>query len=437
MYNTNTVSYDGTGDQNEQFGGSQVPQENNTVPYDGIDVQNEQNTVPYEGTGVQGEPEPEQVIEQEQNNPGDQNIQQDTGSEQKDSDDQNPAGWRPGDWRCSSCSDHNFASRMLCRACGASKDGVKQESSALPDNWRPGDWKCSYCGDHQFASRMYCRQCDAPKGAAAPRDSGPPKSGDPNKVYCGNMNTSTTEEALRETMSKYGEVTDCYILGPKGNSKGFGFCEFKDLESAKTAMSAVIELDGATLKVEKSMSRREDNYHGGGGGGGGGWGGPPPRSSESAQKLFIGKIHQDTTNEEFKDYFSKFGDITDSVVMADRGFGFVTFKDSVSTQAALAATLELKGNQLSSERARPKRSEYDDYGPPPRHGGGHERRRSRHDDYYDDPYRRRRGGYDDRYGREHDRYDRRRGGYDDYPPPWSRGPRGPPRGWSPPRRRRW
>ena len=32
--------------------------------------------------------------------------------------------FRPGDWMCSSCNNHNFASRTECKRCGAPKDGT-------------------------------------------------------------------------------------------------------------------------------------------------------------------------------------------------------------------------------------------------------------------------------------------------------------------------
>eukprot|EP00446_Apocalathium_sp_SHHI-4_P002663 CAMPEP_0177180388 /NCGR_PEP_ID=MMETSP0367-20130122/15367_1 /TAXON_ID=447022 ORGANISM="Scrippsiella hangoei-like, Strain SHHI-4" /NCGR_SAMPLE_ID=MMETSP0367 /ASSEMBLY_ACC=CAM_ASM_000362 /LENGTH=165 /DNA_ID=CAMNT_0018627173 /DNA_START=71 /DNA_END=568 /DNA_ORIENTATION=+ len=34
--------------------------------------------------------------------------------------------------------------------------------------WKPGDWKCAGCGDHQFAKNETCRKC----GEAKPADAG-------------------------------------------------------------------------------------------------------------------------------------------------------------------------------------------------------------------------------------------------------------------------
>jgi len=283
--------------------------------------------------------------------------------------------------------------------------GQTKTEKSLPDNWRPGDWKCAHCGDHQFASRMYCRRCDAPKSAEKPSD--------PNKVYCGNLKSTTLEESLKAVMLQFGEINDCYILGPTGNNKGFGFCEFKTNAAAEAALKGDITLDGNQIKIEKSMSRQEE---------GGGYGGPP---RPSLQRLYIGNIKKDTTEKQMRERLNQFGEVTDCVVMSERGFGFVTFADSSGTDACLRDKVELNGEQLDIQRAKPKREEAPppwahggygggrggyDYGPPPWSRGPPRR----YDDYYGGG-----GGYDDYYGgggggwgrREPPRRSRGYGGY--------------------------
>lgn len=50
-------------------------------------------------------------------------------------------------------------------------------------------------------------------------------------------------------------------------------------------------------------------------------------------KLFIGGISWETTEEKLKEYFGKYGDVSQTVIMRDkvsgrpRGFGFVVFAD--------------------------------------------------------------------------------------------------------------
>ncbi|KAM9475930.1 RNA-binding protein Musashi homolog 1b [Clarias gariepinus] len=61
-------------------------------------------------------------------------------------------------------------------------------------------------------------------------------------------------------------------------------------------------------------------------------------------KMFIGGLSWQTTQEGLKDYFCKFGEVKESMVMRDpvtkrsRGFGFVTFADQAGVDKVLAQT---------------------------------------------------------------------------------------------------
>lgn len=63
----------------------------------------------------------------------------------------------------------------------------------------------------------------------------------------------------------------------------------------------------------------------------------------SNAKIYVGNLSYECTEDEFSEYFSDFGSIADVVLVRDkstdrlRGFGFVTYSDSKSATAALAA----------------------------------------------------------------------------------------------------
>ncbi|XP_073275766.1 RNA-binding protein involved in heterochromatin assembly dri1-like [Primulina huaijiensis] len=82
----------------------------------------------------------------------------------------------PGDWYCGglNCGAHNYASRMSCYRCCATKEyfgcGAGMMASAgyaydaIP-GWKNGDWICTRfgCGMHNYASRMDCYKCKKPR----------------------------------------------------------------------------------------------------------------------------------------------------------------------------------------------------------------------------------------------------------------------------------
>jgi len=59
---------------------------------------------------------------------------------------------KQGDWMCSSCNNHNFASRAVCNKCQAQRPG-----------YQPGDWTCGTCRSHNGSMVGACAQCQAPK----------------------------------------------------------------------------------------------------------------------------------------------------------------------------------------------------------------------------------------------------------------------------------
>ncbi|XP_026494810.2 RNA-binding protein Musashi homolog Rbp6 isoform X2 [Vanessa tameamea] len=80
-------------------------------------------------------------------------------------------------------------------------------------------------------------------------------------------------------------------------------------------------------------------------------------------KMFVGGLSWQTSPESLRDYFNKFGEITEVMVMKDpttrrsRGFGFITFGDPASVDKVLAqATHELDGKKIDPKVAFPRRA---------------------------------------------------------------------------------
>ena len=80
-------------------------------------------------------------------------------------------------------------------------------------------------------------------------------------IYVGNLSYNTTESDLRAAFETHGEVTSAAIIMDKysGQSKGFGFVEIPDGQSAENAISTLdgSELDGRRITVNEARPRTE------------------------------------------------------------------------------------------------------------------------------------------------------------------------------------
>jgi RNA recognition motif-containing protein len=81
-----------------------------------------------------------------------------------------------------------------------------------------------------------------------------------------------------------------------------------------------------------------------------------------ATKLFVGSLPWAVDDQQLKDLFSEFGEVSYSKVIIDRdtnrskGFGFVEFEDDAAAKAAIAKLdgSEMNGRNIVVNEARPR-----------------------------------------------------------------------------------
>ena len=86
-------------------------------------------------------------------------------------------------------------------------------------------------------------------------------------LFVAKLNFDTTEDTLQSTFEEYGEVVSCKIIINRdtGRSKGFGFVEMPDDDSARSAIEELnmAEVDGRQIVVKEAEDRPKRDGGGG------------------------------------------------------------------------------------------------------------------------------------------------------------------------------
>ena len=95
-------------------------------------------------------------------------------------------------------------------------------------------------------------------------------------IYVGNLPFSITDADLRETFSRFGEVSQVNLISDKftGESKGFVFVEMANNSQADAAIKGLngTDMKGRNITVNQAKPKTDAPRGGGFGGGGGGGG---------------------------------------------------------------------------------------------------------------------------------------------------------------------
>lgn len=82
-------------------------------------------------------------------------------------------------------------------------------------------------------------------------------------IYVGNLSYKVSDNDLKETFEKFGEVTSAKVITDRdtGRSKGFGFVEMENDSEAQNAIDDLdgTEMAGRTIKVNKAKPKPSGN----------------------------------------------------------------------------------------------------------------------------------------------------------------------------------
>lgn len=169
-------------------------------------------------------------------------------------------------------------------------------------------------------------------------------------VYVKNFGDNFDDEKMREMFDKFGEITSAVVAkGDDGKSKGHGFVNFKDPQSAEAAVKELHDSDynGKKLFVgrfqkkfervsnlrkmhEEKKQERQNRYMG--------------------INLYIKNLDDTIDDERLRKEFVPFGTITSAKVMTEngrsKGFGFVCFS---APEEATKAVTDMNGRIVGSK----------------------------------------------------------------------------------------
>lgn len=168
----------------------------------------------------------------------------------------------------------------------------------------------------------------------------------------------TTEQSLREYFESFGEVLMAQVKKDlkSGQSKGFGFIRFGSYEVQMRVLAQRHLIDGRWCEVKVPNSKEG-------------------MVQQVPCKVFVGRCTEDLTSDDLRDYFSKFGEVTDVFIPKPfRAFSFVTFLDPDVAQSLCGEDHIIKSVSVRVSNAAPKselnRSANFNSGPPVHHQRG-------------------------------------------------------------------
>ncbi|VDM18070.1 unnamed protein product, partial [Wuchereria bancrofti] len=157
---------------------------------------------------------------------------------------------------------------------------------------------CASCLETSVSLLYYCVGCCEGDGLEPEQF---------RKMFIGGLSATTTDEALKEFYSQWGELVDCIVMRDPATkrSRGFGFVSFSkqseasfltleiqiflQVDAAMAARPHVI--DGKTVDPKRAVPRDQSARS---------------EANVSSKRLYVSGVREEHTEQMFEDYFSQF-----------------------------------------------------------------------------------------------------------------------------------
>jgi polyadenylate-binding protein len=161
------------------------------------------------------------------------------------------------------------------------------------------------------------------------RDPSIRKSGAAN-IFIKNLDKAIDNKALHDTFSTFGNILSCKIAtDPSGQSKGYGFVQFENDESAQNAIDKLngMLINDKQVYVGHFLRKQERET---------------VMSKTKFNNVYVKNLAESTTEEDLEKIFGEYGPLTSVVVMRDgngksKCFGFVNFENADDAANAVEA----------------------------------------------------------------------------------------------------
>ncbi|GAB2258493.1 hypothetical protein Droror1_Dr00014653 [Drosera rotundifolia] len=173
----------------------------------------------------------------------------------------------------------------------------------------------------------------------------------PGKIFIGGLSKDTTYGQFNGHFGQYGEIIDSVIMKDRftGAPRGFGFITYADPSVVDKVIEDTHVINGKQVEIKRTIPK----------------GAAQQQSARDfkTKKIFVGGIPSTVSEDEFRNFFSTFGEVVEHQIIRDhdtnrsRGFGFIIFDSEEVVDGILSNgnRLDFAGTQVEIKKAEPKK----------------------------------------------------------------------------------